>query len=103
MTLKVKITEKSLTLSIRQLLKMFGIFHWKVHQGFGSTPGVSDILGVWKGRMLAIEVKAPRGKPTPVQTTFLKRIENEGGIAILAYSVDDVIRGLNLENRFLQI
>ena len=39
-------TEKEITASIRALLKVFGIFHWKVWQGLGSEKGVSDIVGI---------------------------------------------------------
>jgi penicillin-binding protein-related factor A (putative recombinase) len=58
------------------------------------SAGVSDIIGVWKGRGLAIEVKAPGEKPMPHQKEFLESWARAGGIAILAYSLDDVIKGL---------
>lgn len=73
----------------------------------GSTPGVPDILGIYRlpgetaGRFLGIEIKAPRGKLSSAQEQFLNIIREQGGIAILAYSVDDVIRGLGVEDRFL--
>ena len=52
--------------------------------------GVSDILGVYQGRFLAIEVKKP-GAPdaTDEQKNFIKRIGKSGGIAGVARSVDD--------------
>jgi len=48
------LTEREITAGIRHLLKTLGIFHWKVHQGLGSTPGVPDILGIWHGKILGI-------------------------------------------------
>ena len=87
--------------SIKDLLRTFGIFYFSALQGLGSYPGVSDFLGIYKGRFLAIEAKAPHGKPSPAQTEFLDRVRKDGGIAILAYSVDDVIDGLGLQDRFL--
>jgi len=97
------ITEKDLTKSIRQLLKTLGVFHWKAWQGMGSTPGVPDIVGICPGtgRFLGIEVKRPRSKLSPHQERFINAINNAGGLAFVAYSVDDVIRGLNLQDRFL--
>lgn len=53
--------------------------------------GVPDILAVISGRFVAIEVKAPGGKPSKLQLAQLRRIEAAGGIAILAESVDEVI------------
>jgi hypothetical protein len=54
--------------------------------------GASDIIG-WTadGRVLAIEVKSPNGRPTPEQKEFLRRVNRAGGIGILARSVDDVV------------
>ena len=97
----VKITEKQVTASIRQLLKTLGIFHWKQFQTLGSPLGIADILGIYKGKFLAIEAKAPHGKLSPHQERFLSIIREQGGIAILAYSVEDVIRGLGVQDRFL--
>lgn len=81
-------------------------------------PGMSDIIGWahWCGRLkalrhhipaaencdscsarfLAIEVKAPSKMPTPAQESFLRHVQASGGIAILAYSVEDVRKGLGL-------
>lgn len=54
--------------------------------------GISDIIGCTKdGKFLAIEVKRPGGKPSPNQVDFLQRVRQNGGIAILAYSLDDVM------------
>jgi len=45
--------------------------------------GVSDILGIHKptGRLVAIEVKSEKGKPTFEQLAFIKRINESGGIS----------------------
>lgn len=99
----VKITEKHTTAAIRGLLKNLGIFHWKQYQTLGATPGVPDIIGIHQGRFVGIEVKAPNGKPSVQQSRFLDEIRKQGGIAILAYSVDDVIQGLGVEDRFLNL
>lgn len=58
------------------------------------SKGISDILGLWNGRGLAIEVKRPGGKPTAEQKEFLTAWAESGGIAILAYSLDDVTKTL---------
>lgn len=57
--------------------------------------GCSDIIGqTTDGRFLAVEVKRPGGKPTEAQVEFLGRVQRAGGVAFVAWSVDDVARGL---------
>jgi hypothetical protein len=93
--------EALLTRSVRQLLKAAGIFHWKNHGGLGSAPGLPDICAVYRGRMVAIELKAPKGIVSPYQEEFIKRINEAGGLAFVARSLDDVIDALGLQERFL--
>lgn len=58
--------------------------------------GVSDIIGLLPGgRFLAIEVKTDRGKATPRQDKFIRDVNEEGGLAFIARSVDDVIERLS--------
>lgn len=59
-----------------------------------SKRGVSDILGIYSNRLLAIEVKSKTGRLTRWQTIFLDDVKRNGGIAFVARSVDDVILAL---------
>ena len=52
--------------------------------------GVADILGIWNGKPLAIEVKSEKGKLSEHQKLFLLRWQQAGGIAIVARSIDEV-------------
>jgi hypothetical protein len=53
-------------------------------------------LGVLKGgRILAIEVKAPKGKVSPRQQQFLDTINEAGGLAFVAHSIEEVEQQLN--------
>jgi penicillin-binding protein-related factor A (putative recombinase) len=52
--------------------------------------GVSDILGIYKGKPLAIEVKSKTGSLTQEQKVFLGLFNELGGIGICARSIDDV-------------
>lgn len=54
------------------------------------SAGMADIIGVWKGWALAIEVKA-KTKASEGQKEFLELWKRSGGIAIVARSLDDVI------------
>ncbi len=52
--------------------------------------GTSDILGIYQGKFLAVEVKQVGKHPTEDQKCFLDRITREGGIGIVIHSVDEL-------------
>lgn len=57
--------------------------------------GISDLIACSpRGRFVCIEVKKKGGKASPDQIEFLRRVEANGGIAILAYSLDDVMAAI---------
>lgn len=63
--------------------------------------GTPDLLGVIRrangiGQAFGIEVKAPKGRQREAQLAFQRAWEQRGGIYILAKSVDDVYRGLDI-------
>lgn len=55
-----------------------------------SEKGTSDILGIYRGIMLCIEVKSRKGKVQPHQAEFLATMDKLGAIAFVARSVEDV-------------
>ena len=62
---------------------------------FGFT-GCPDVLGMLTdGRLLGVEVKAPKGKLRPEQAFMLERINGAGGVGFVARNCLDVIRALN--------
>ena len=61
-----------------------------------NIPGCPDLIG-WiapEGRFLGIECKGDRGKLRPEQASFRDRLEKDGGLYIVARSVEDVDRVL---------
>tara|TARA_Y100000114_G_scaffold35823_2_gene31361 strand:- start:1369 stop:1740 length:372 start_codon:yes stop_codon:yes gene_type:complete len=52
--------------------------------------GVSDILGVMNGRFIAIEVKSAKGRLSEAQKDFIHEVKQNGGIAFVARSLQDV-------------
>lgn len=104
----LKETEASIQRTIMDYLTVRRIFHWRQNSGafpgeykgkkrfvrFTSIKGVSDILGIYKGRLLAIEVKRPGEKPTVDQLAFMESVKAAGGIAFVARDLGDVIHGL---------
>ena len=60
--------------------------------------GTPDLLGVMSpGRAFAIEVKTEKGKQRTAQVAWQNAWEKRGGIYILARSIEDVYRGLDIE------
>lgn len=103
--------EKDIKRQIIQWLRWKGIFCWvqssvgiwdakdgkyRKMNGAGQMRGVADILGIFKGRPLAIEVKAKRGVLSEHQAYFLAQFAEAGGIAIVARSVEDVEVALHI-------
>lgn len=99
--------EADVTNAIRSWLKANAIFHWKQWQGpMSGMNGVSDIIGIFQGRMLALEVKGPHWEPPKdprakswkrfqKQREFIVQVRQHGGIADFVISVEDVIKLLN--------
>ncbi len=99
---KQEMSEKQIENQILSWLKANQIMAWKIKSvgtydpklGGFRTPspwyrkGVSDILGIFKGRPLAIEVKSAKGRLSLEQKDFLAEFSANGGIAIMARSVD---------------
>lgn len=106
-TKSVTIPEKTVEQNILQYLATIkDCFAWKNHTVGVFDPkkkvfrmprnrfqirGVSDILGIYKGRPLAIEVKSAKGKVSPEQKDFLNKFAEMGGLCFVARSVEDVI------------
>lgn len=96
--------EIRLALGQRQDIMMFRINVGKFRPLDGgarviqSAPeGTPDLLGVMTpGRAIAIEVKAQRGKQRTVQVAWQNAWEKRGGIYILARSLEDVYKGLDI-------
>lgn len=60
--------------------------------------GISDIIGIYNGMPLFIEVKTPKNKKrtTEAQELFLAKVKEQGAIAFVASSIKDVIAELEL-------
>ena len=74
-------------------LRFLSIRDWDGPMG---TNGVSELLGVQRGRAVAIEVKAGKDKLTNDQRSFLERWSEAGGIGMEARDVNEVARELGI-------
>lgn len=59
--------------------------------GAFTEKGTSDIIGIWRGKMLCIEVKSATGRLRPEQKLFLEAMSSLGAIAFVARSLQDVL------------
>lgn len=60
--------------------------------GYTTVTVTPDMVGQRVAVFTAVEVKTPTGRPTPEQTAFLKHIQDAGGRAGIARSIDDAVR-----------
>jgi hypothetical protein len=99
-------TEQALVRGCLQLLALRGVFAWRNNSGAfvlgqgkdrrffrAGVKGGADILGILpgSGRVLALECKIGRNKPTPDQTAFLAAVEAAGGHAAVIYDVQQLL------------
>jgi hypothetical protein len=109
---KKPIKETDIQKEILDWLTAQGIFCWRNNTqgtwdaalkmyrkpgGKHAMKGVSDILGIMPsrypvlaGKILTIEVKKPGGKISEAQALFLGKVNSEGGVGFIAFSLQDV-------------
>lgn len=89
--------EAKIQTSIMRYLKTIPSANFaKIAQGAFSRAGVSDIVGCYRGRSVAMEVKRRATKPTPAQASYLNSQAAAGGFAAVVRSVADVKRVLEI-------
>lgn len=75
--------------------RWFWFARWFVAGKEEKRAGISDIIGLHpRHRPIAVETKLPGNKPTEAQQEFLDEWTEHGGVAIVAYSLDDLIEVL---------
>tara|TARA_R110000803_G_scaffold40175_2_gene86627 strand:+ start:2506 stop:2850 length:345 start_codon:yes stop_codon:yes gene_type:complete len=67
----------------KQLKELGAYYFFPATGGYGRS-GVPDIVGCWEGFFFAIECKAGRNKPTPLQERNLAEILEAGGAQLVA-------------------
>lgn len=65
-----------------------------IAKGMGVRAGVSDIIALHRGKFYALELKAPGGRPTDDQLTFLHEVREQGGFGSIAEGLDDALHTL---------
>lgn len=92
--------ERDLQRRILQALRTQGGWWVKFQAGRYAQRGVPDILGSYRGRFVALEVKTEEGGPTELQARTLLEIRRSGqGIAYIVRSVEQAINIVRLIDR----
>lgn len=78
--------------------RLFWFVKWFVLGKDEKKSGISDILAFHTEypSPLAIECKLPGNKPTEAQQEFMDEWAAHGGVRIVAYSLDDLTRALDV-------
>lgn len=85
-------TERSITTAIlRRLNGLEGVYLKKTHGGAYSGSGWPDVVGCAQGRFVAMEVKRPGGRLTPLQESQLAHWRAAGAIADTVTSVGEAM------------
>ena len=95
--------EGKIQLAILKHLRSKGVFCWRAQPHTYNSklgmhisspynmPGQPDIIAILPGGIFCgIEVKTLKGKQSPDQILFQKRLERAGGVYIVARSIEDV-------------
>ena len=76
--------EAKVKAAVRKILMHLDIYHFMPPgMGFGRA-GIPDIIGCGKGKFIAIECKAGKGKTTPLQERELAWIADAAGFTFVA-------------------
>lgn len=73
---------------MKRLKQIEGGHFFKIADKF--TSGISDIIGIYAGRFIAIELKVGYNKPTALQSLFIAVINKCGGVAGVAWNWGEV-------------
>ena len=90
--------ESKIQKQILSYLKRNRVLHFRF-QAQSNLNGLPDIICLYKGFFLGLELKKEDGKPTLLQERKIKAINDNGGIGLIIKSVEEVDKLLTDINR----
>lgn len=88
-------THASLLAGVKKYLNQLGVYVFKYHGTNFTSRGVPDLICCYQGKFIAIELKSGKDKLTELQKHNLDLIQQSGGVAFTARSLDDVKKVFN--------
>lgn len=90
--------ESDLQNDVIKFLKKNRVYYFRF-QAQSNLNGLPDIICLYKGFFLGLELKRDKGKPTELQIKKIKAINENGGISKIIKSVEEVKEILNTIDR----
>lgn len=81
--------EKQLQDEILAYLKKNRVYHFRFQAQYNLN-GLPDILCLYKGFFLGLELKQEKGVPTQLQLRKIKAINDNGGIGLIIKNIEEV-------------
>lgn len=66
---------------IRRLNQREGVFAWKTHGSAFARAGLPDVFVLYRGRLVAVEIKVGDNEPSPIQIKTLEKLKAAGCLA----------------------
>lgn len=73
--------EAKVKAKLYKIMKEWGVYYFSPQTGGYGRSGVPDIICCYKGRFIAIECKAGKNRPTPLQEAEMEKIRTAQGVA----------------------
>lgn len=86
---------------LRWLNSQPGVKAINIHGSVYQERGTPDILGSWRGRVFALEVKRPGGRVAPIQERRLREWAAAGAVSAVVCSLEDCRAVLEREGLLL--
>lgn len=80
--------EKNFENRVKKFLEEQGCWYVKYFANAYTKSGIPDLLVCCNGYFVAVELKAPNGKPSALQQWNIQKIKESGGIGIILYPKD---------------
>jgi len=89
---------------LEYLKTVVGGYWVKIHVSSFQTKGEPDLIGCYKGRFIAIELKRPdgKGKHAKLQQYKLSKIRENGGVGIFNANLEE-LKELFADDKILRI
>ena len=88
--------ESTLQRRIIATLREHGAYVFKAVGSPLQQRGTPDLLVCWQGHFIALELKQPGEKATPMQEHEMKKVQEAGGVAMVVVSVGEVLQCLTM-------